>query len=300
MIADPHEPAAARFAGAPPRTLPPLAWELLAAPLLWAQGRRVRRVTPRLPEAIGPREGRALPPAGQAPGDQGAGDRGAGDRGAGIRGADPPPDPPPDRGADAPSATRPLRLLIAGDSAAAGVGVGRIDEAMAGCLPALLAARLGRPVVWRLIAANGLDARGLLPRLADAPAGLDLALIAIGVNDATGRRAPARWLDDLAAVRDGLRASSPGIRLLWSGLPPMHAFPALPRPLRDYLGARACRLDAALEAWAAGDPTMRHLPLPDLRGDGMMAIDGFHPGPAGHRHWGELLAAAAAALAGSS
>jgi lysophospholipase L1-like esterase len=318
MIADPHEPAAACFAGAPPRTLPPLAWELLAAPLLWAQGRRVRRVTPRLPEAIGPREGRALPPAGQAPGDQGAGDRGAGDQGAGDQGAGDQGAGDQgagdqgagdqgagdrgagDRGADAPSATRPLRLLIAGDSAAAGVGVGRIDEAMAGRLPALLAARLGRPVVWRLIAANGLDARGLLPRLADAPAGLDLALIAIGVNDATGRRAPARWLDDLAAVRDGLRASSPGIRLLWSGLPPMHAFPALPRPLRNYLGARACRLDAALEAWAAGDPTMRHLPLPDLRGDGMMAIDGFHPGPAGHRHWGELLAAAAAALAGSS
>ena len=285
MIADPRDPAAARIAGAPPRTLPPLAWELLAAPLLWAQGRRVRRVTPRLPEAAGPREGRALPPAGHAPGDQGAGDQGAGT--------------PPDCGAGPPSARRPLRLLIAGDSAAAGVGLDRIDEAMAGRLPGLLAARLNRPVAWRLIAANGLDARGLLPRLVEVPAGFDLALVAIGVNDATGRRAPARWLDDLAAVRDALRAGSPGVRLLWSGLPPMHAFPALPRPLRDYLGARACRLDAALEAWVAGDRTMLHLPLPDLRGDGMMAIDGFHPGPAGHRHWSELLAAAAAALAGS-
>ena len=285
MIADPRDPAAARIAGTPPRTLPPLAWELLAAPLLWAQGRRVRRVTPRLPEAAGPREGRALPPAGHAPGDQGAGDQGAGT--------------PPDCGAGPPSARRPLRLLIAGDSAAAGVGLDRIDEAMAGRLPGLLAARLNRPVAWRLIAANGLDARGLLPRLVEVPAGFDLALVAIGVNDATGRRAPARWLDDLAAVRDALRAGSPGVRLLWSGLPPMHAFPALPRPLRDYLGARACRLDAALEAWVAGDRTMLHLPLPDLRGDGMMAIDGFHPGPAGHRHWSELLAAAAAALAGS-
>jgi len=300
MIADPRDPAAARIAGTPPRTLPPLAWELLAAPLLWAQGRRVRRVTPRLPEAAGPREGRALPPAGHAPGDQGAGDQGAGDQGAGDQGAgDQGAGTPPDCGAGPPSARRPLRLLIAGDSAAAGVGLDRIDEAMAGRLPGLLAARLNRPVAWRLIAANGLDARGLLPRLVEVPAGFDLALVAIGVNDATGRRAPARWLDDLAAVRDALRAGSPGVRLLWSGLPPMHAFPALPRPLRDYLGARACRLDAALEAWVAGDRTMLHLPLPDLRGDGMMAIDGFHPGPAGHRHWSELLAAAAAALAGS-
>ena len=148
----------------------------------------------------------------------------------------------------------------------------------------------------RVIAANGLDARGLLPRLADTPDGLDLALVAIGVNDATGRRAPVRWLQDLAALRDRLRAGSPGVRLLWSGLPPMHAFPALPRPLRDYLGARARRLDAALAVWVAGDPTMAHLPLPDLRGDGMMASDGFHPGPAGHRRWSELLAPFAAGM----
>lgn len=253
-------PSARRDAGAPPRAFAPLAWELLAAPLLWAQGRRVRRVTPRLPEAAGPREGQAVPPACHA------------------------------------AAVRPLRLLIAGDSAAAGVGVGRIDQAMAGRLPGLLAAQLRCPVAWRLIAANGLDARSLLPRLDDAPAGLDLALVAVGVNDATGRRSPARWLDDLVRLRDRLRDGSPGVRLLWSGLPPMHAFPALPRPLRDYLGERSRGLDAALAAWVAGDPTMHHLPLPDLRGDGMMASDGFHPGPAGHRLWADLLAPAAAGI----
>ena len=265
-------PPGHRAPPASPAALSPLAWELLAAPLLWAQGRRVRRITPRLPEATGPRQGVAMPWS------------------AGPRGA-----------ADPAACAPPLRLLIAGDSAAAGVGVSRLDEAMAGRLPGLLAARLGRPVDWRLIAANGLDARGLLARLADPPAGLDLALVAVGVNDATGRRAPERWLADLEALGDALRGRSPEVRLLWSGLPPMHAFPALPRPLRDYLGERARRLDAALAAWVARDPAMHHLPLPDLRGDGMMAIDGFHPGPAGHRRWSELLAAAAAdALVGAS
>lgn len=45
-----------------------------------------------------------------------------------------------------------LRLLIVGDSSAAGVGAAHQDEALAGCLARSLAAQLGRPVGWQLVA----------------------------------------------------------------------------------------------------------------------------------------------------
>ena len=62
----------------------------------------------------------------------------------------------------------------------------------------------------------------------------------------------------------------------------------------EELEARAARY-AALARWAATDPRMNHLPVPLAPGDGMMATDGFHPGPRGHQHWGEQLAQAAGA-----
>jgi lysophospholipase L1-like esterase len=244
-------------------SLPPLVWELALAPVLLMQGRRVRRRTPVLPEAIGPREGWI-----------------GVDGGAGC----------------APTAPAPLRLLIAGDSAVAGVGVDRLDQAMAIHFATGLAGRLARPVRWRVHARTGLDARGLRALLEAEPVEpADLVLVAIGVNDVTGRTARLRWLADLAALRERLLADSPEAHLLWAGLPPMQSFDALPRPLNAYLGARARQLDAALARWAATDPRMNHLPVPLAPGDGMMATDGFHPGPRGHQHWGEQLAQAAGA-----
>ena len=238
----------------------PLLFELALAPLLMLQGRRVRRITPLLPEAAGPREGVA------------------------------------GRGGPA------LRVLIAGDSSAAGVGVRCLQDAMAGLFPALLAARLNRAVSWRLVARTGLTASGLLATLraewsADAPA-FDVAVIVVGVNDVTARRSVGGWLSDLQALRGLLAGAAPAARIVWSGLPPMHRFPVLPDPLRTYLGARARRLDTALARWVAADPAMCHLPIPDLEGEGLMASDGFHPGPQGHRLWGGLLAQAVAQIPG--
>ena len=221
-------------------------------------GRRVRRLTPLLPEAAGPRKGAA-------------------GRGAPV-----------------------LQVLIAGDSSAAGVGVVRVQDAMAGLFPASLAARLDRPVSWRLIARTGLTASGLLAllrtELSDHAPAFDVVVIVVGVNDVTARRPLGEWLSDLQALRELLAALAPAAQIVWSGLPPMHRFPVLPNPLRAYLGARARQFDAALVRWVATDPAMRHLPIPALQGEELMASDGFHPGPQGHRLWGELLTQAVAQI----
>lgn len=184
---------------------------------------------------------------------------------------------------------RPLRLLITGDSAAAGVGAASQDEALAGRLVAALAARFR--VHWRLLARTGNTTAQTLAELASLPAQpFDVVVTSLGVNDVTGGVEVRRWLAQQRALVDMLRGKFEARQVLLSALPPMHLFPALPQPLRWYLGGRAARFNTLLGEWA---PRQEGCCLvtadfaPDPRA---MAADGFHPGPAAYALWADRLA----------
>lgn len=272
------------------------------APLLLAQGRRVRRTTPRLPEAAGPREGvveaRLSDAAPSAPSAVLTGSAGPSDPAA------PPGCSPPVGGGVPPGVAcpAPLHLLIAGDSSAAGVGVPMQADALAGLLPRRLAQATGRPVHWRLAARTGADIAQLVDLLGQVPAGrLDAVVIAIGANEATARTSPARWRARLDALDAVLQSRFGRPATLICALPPMHRFPALPQPLRWYLGRQARLLDAALAEWAAMHaPRVRrvasdlsaHGPIGGDASDALIASDGFHPGPRAYRLWAGTLSQA--------
>ncbi|HMY29118.1 MAG TPA: SGNH/GDSL hydrolase family protein, partial [Agitococcus sp.] len=123
---------------------------LALAPLLVVQGWYVKRITPRLPEAEGARQGIT---------------------GQGQR----------------------LRLLVVGDSAAAGVGAVHQREALVGQLTAELAAQF--EVSWLLIAKTGFTTADLLAHLAQQRSQhFDVAVVSLGVNDVTRRVATRHWL----------------------------------------------------------------------------------------------------------
>jgi lysophospholipase L1-like esterase len=199
------------------------------------------------------------------------------------------PEPPGPRSGTAGQGPA-LRLLIAGDSAAAGVGASSQQEGLSGAVVAALREQF--TVAWTLQARTGLRTRQVLVRLADTePGRFDVALLSVGVNDVTGGTRSRAFLAQQRALV-GLLKSRFGVRLvLLTSLPPMHVFPALPQPLRWVLGARAMAFTRILESVAAADaccevisPT---LPL-DPR---YMATDGFHPGPLAYAVWGHEAAA---------
>jgi len=219
------------------------------APVLMLQGRRVRRMTPRLPEPPGPRQG--------------------------VRGEGP-----------------PLRLLIVGDSASAGVGAATQAEALSGRLVAELAPTFR--VTWMLIARTGATTAGTARHLAGLPpeerGAFDVAVVSLGGNDVMGRRPLEQWLDDLAQVTTLLRERFGVGHVLLSALPPIHLFTALPQPLRWYLGVAARRFDRALDGWAATRPDCDHIPLALAHGSELLASDGLHPGPILYELWAAELA----------
>ncbi len=184
----------------------------------------------------------------------------------------------------------PLRLLIAGDSAAAGVGAPHQKQALSGQLVQRLATE--RSVSWRLEAKTGATTAATIDRLeALAATRFDVAVLSLGVNDVTGGVTVSRWQRQQLALWALLRDKF-GVRLLIAcGLPPMHGFPALPQPLRWHLGSRATQFDRILQRLAATASDTRYFDLRFTRDVNLMAADGFHPGPEVYRRWADGTAA---------
>ena len=188
-----------------------------------------------------------------------------------------------------------LRVLIVGDSSAAGVGAATQSQALAGRLSETLSQRLGGAVAWQLVAQTGhttRDAVDAMKILRLHPA--DVMVTALGVNDVVAQVSPKKWLSQLDKL-DWLATRRAGVRhIVHSGVPPMHAFPLLPHPLRWVLGTQARHYNEALIRWVAAYPDRWTLPLPfedqmTMAGT-LMAEDGFHPGPAIYALWAEQLA----------
>lgn len=182
-----------------------------------------------------------------------------------------------------------LRILIVGDSSAAGVGVGTQGHAFAGQLTAALAPY--RTVHWTLIANTGATTPSLLAKLgAMALPQSDISIVILGVNDVTRGRPRAGWLKAHQTLRNLLRSKSDARRLYISEIPPLGAFPLLPNPLRWILGRRAARFGVALSTALKGEKDTRYMPLPDMLDVSDMAEDGFHPGPTIYTVWAKEMA----------
>lgn len=184
----------------------------------------------------------------------------------------------------------PLHVLIAGDSAAAGVGASTQTDALSGPLVARLAEHFD--VHWRLSARTGLTTAQINERLAhEADHPFDVAVISAGVNDVTGRIGTYDWMAEIARLIDTLRNAYQVRRIVFAPLPPMHRFPSLPQPLRMYLGLRASTFNRALAAFADTRPDCHVLHLPFGFESRMMASDGFHPAAPAYALWAQAVAA---------
>jgi len=216
------------------------------APIIIAQGRYVKKVTPKLPEAAGKRSGTA---------------------GEGQK----------------------IRLLIIGDSAAAGVGVDNQSQALSGNLVSALADSY--QVEWQLLAKSGHTTLDSLQVISEQPQQtFDIIVTSLGVNDVTGTLPASTWLTQQQDLITLLRKQFSCQQILITQVPPMGQFPALPQPLRRYLGARATQFNRKLSALIESQSDCQLVDFNAELNNDDMAADGFHPGPIIYQHWAEIVA----------
>ncbi|UNK70990.1 SGNH/GDSL hydrolase family protein [Microbacterium sp. H1-D42] len=188
-----------------------------------------------------------------------------------------------------------LRVIVVGESTAAGCGAATHEEAFAGEFARALSGRRDKPVQWTVQGRHGATIRRVRYRmLPDLDTPVDVAVLLIGVNDVLTRTPVAQWGDDLAAVVEALDAAAE--RTVVAGIPPFDAFPALPRALRTYLSERGRALDAAAQEVCAAGRGVSWLSSADIADADatFFARDGFHPSPAGYRRWANDVALAVA------
>jgi len=183
----------------------------------------------------------------------------------------------------------PLSLLILGDSSAAGVGTADQKEALSGQLIPRLAERF--TLTWKLHAQTGWTTQDAHDALKDLQGqSYDLAIISLGVNDVTTETGLQTWLGIYRSLLNTLSSDHGVEKFILSGLPPMGRFPALPQPLRWYMGKQAIAHDNALGKLADNLPGAIHLPLNfDEMDESAVAEDGFHPGPPIYAKWAREL-----------
>ncbi|MEP6482526.1 MAG: SGNH/GDSL hydrolase family protein [Rhodoglobus sp.] len=217
---------------------------LPTAPVLIAQGRRLRRDTPRLPDAAAPWHGSVAGP-------------------------------------------RPIRLLVLGDSTAAGVGAATQDDALPGNLARELSTRLSRGVTWRAVGENGATSRDIVEGYLGAATetAADLVFLSIGANDALGLRGRGAFVRDIRTIIAGLKTANPDVLVLMSSLPGFSQFVLLPNPLRWNLYLHSTSLEAGARAAVAGMDNVWMSGPPPIYTDGFFATDLFHPSESGYTDW---------------
>ncbi|WP_171101294.1 SGNH/GDSL hydrolase family protein [Ruegeria sp. HKCCD7255] len=181
-----------------------------------------------------------------------------------------------------------LRLLVAGDSSAAGVGAGTQAQALSGQLVAALAPRY--TVEWRVEATTGHTTQDTLARLQTLDHAFDVAVTALGVNDVTRAVSRREFERNQTRLLAHLTKKMAVRRIIVTGVPEMQRFPALPQPLAWVLGQQAARLDRGLKTAIAKFPQACHLQLDLPEDPSLAAPDGYHPSPRAYHLWAQQVA----------
>lgn len=269
--------------------------DLFLAPIYIYQGRKVKRDTIRLPEPEGIRYGQVkLMDSTKSSSADAYVDTGTGT------------DTSTDQGT--------LKIMVVGDSAAAGVGSQTQQQALAGRLiPALQQQALVNETFaaqfdelsWSVQATTGHTSFDILRRLYILPKPsqpIDVMVLSVGVNDTTANVAVDKWQQQIQEIIAIAKRKFAVRVLIFSSLPPMAQMPALPAPLGNFIGAKASKLDKVLcdicaeyqgVSYMATDfPRMiaEHSNGTPIDIAVMFASDGFHPSSLMYGYWAQQLA----------
>jgi len=184
-----------------------------------------------------------------------------------------------------------LNILGLGESAMAGVGITKHAFTLTGLTAVRVNKLIDCSVNWKILAESGLTLKNLNKLIGEqSDENSDLVLVSMGGNDVFQLTPPWMWKNNINTCAKLLFQKYKKPLILFSPVPPVGRFPAIPNSLRIVFGFWEFLLQVSL---AQSISSMDNVYLLDGRfpdGKDYYLEDGIHPSPLAYELWSERLA----------
>lgn len=187
-----------------------------------------------------------------------------------------------------------IQLTHIGESTVAGVGVEHMKQGLTmqtvSAMRHSQAVNLSRIDIYGI---NGIALKQLLLQIHNwlnkESTSCPCYIVTLGVNDTTSLTSLADWRKGLRDLIKCIQKRTKKATIVFTHVPNMKLFPALPWPLNQFLGDRSALLDQILIQICKD--TESYYVRADIKVENAyMAEDGYHPNAKGYERWGQAIA----------
>ncbi len=182
------------------------------------------------------------------------------------------------------------KLLVLGESTAAGMGARTHETALGGQFARFLSAKIGKSVEWHVVGRSGITVKEtiheLVPKIPDEK--FDYVMLALCGNEVLKLRSPRAFRRDMKKLLSILQEKYPGATFFITNAPAVRLSPVLPFPIKFILGHLSALHDANAREFTAAMRRVFYFHQPSTVPADFFA-DGLHPSEKGYTDWSKSM-----------
>ncbi|HEY0462448.1 MAG TPA: SGNH/GDSL hydrolase family protein [Pyrinomonadaceae bacterium] len=183
-----------------------------------------------------------------------------------------------------------VKMLVLGESTAAGVGASTHETGLAGQFARFLSAKIGKSVEWQVVGRSGITIREtiyeLVPKIPDEK--FDYILLALCGNEVLSLRSPRAFRRDMRRLIAILKEKNPDATFFITNAPAVRLSPILPFPIKSILGHLSAMHDANAREFTTAMERVFYFHQPSSVPEDFFA-DGIHPSEKGYTAWSKRM-----------
>lgn len=183
-----------------------------------------------------------------------------------------------------------VKMLVLGESTAAGVGASTHETGLAGQFAKFLGEKIGKSVRWQVVGKSGITVgrtiKELVPEIGDEK--FDYIMLALCGNEVLSLHSPRVFRRDMRRLLAILQEKNPDATFFITNAPAVRLSPVLPFTIKFILGHLSALHDANARELTAKMPRVFYFHQPTSVPADFFA-DGLHPSEAGYTAWSKRM-----------